>query len=163
MIKLKTLTQDSWLVIDDQVSHYGLLNRRGKDQYSLLYSGKKHSFDKKSLISYLGQDPFKNVDEVQISSDIENVVIGYPTDSESVFPAHDASNLPLYTKSETSEVKYAAGYYCVKYPFNWVQCFCPKYSTLKQYEFSGPFKTETENKAMLSKLRKDARDQKAKK
>ena len=48
-----------------------------------------------------------------------------------------------YTKSETSSVRYAAGYYGVKYPAGWRLFYGGKLETLDTYEFVGPFKSKS--------------------
>ena len=48
-----------------------------------------------------------------------------------------------YTKSKTSSVRYAAGYYGVKYPAGWRWFYGGKLETLDTYEFIGPFKSKS--------------------
>ena len=48
-----------------------------------------------------------------------------------------------YTKSTTSSVRYAAGYYGVKYPAGWRWFYGGKLETLDTYEFIGPFKSKS--------------------
>ena len=51
---------------------------------------------------------------------------------------------PTYTKTENSDVLYAAGYWGILFPNGWVLAFCPKHATLDQYKTRGPFKTKLE-------------------
>ena len=52
--------------------------------------------------------------------------------------------IPTYTKSETSKVRYAAGFYGVRYPTDWRWFYAGKLETLNTYDFIGPFKTKSE-------------------
>ena len=52
--------------------------------------------------------------------------------------------IPTYTKSTTSKVRYAAGFYGVRYPGDWRWFYGGKLDTLNTYDFIGPFKTKSE-------------------
>lgn len=67
--------------------------------------------------------------------------------------------LPLYTKTPESDVKYAAGWYCINFEKCWKHGTGPKLSTLLKYGFSGPFRTEQECKVELKRLNKLKKDE----
>ena len=52
--------------------------------------------------------------------------------------------IPTYTKSATSKVRYAAGFYGVRYPGDWRWFYGGKLDTLNTYDYIGPFKTKSE-------------------
>jgi len=52
--------------------------------------------------------------------------------------------IPTYTKSKTSKVRYVAGYYGVRFPTDWRWFYGGKLNTLNTYSFIGPFKTKSE-------------------
>ena len=52
--------------------------------------------------------------------------------------------IPTYTKSKTSKVRYVAGYYGVRFPTDWRWFYGGKLNTLNTYGFIGPFKTKSE-------------------
>jgi hypothetical protein len=56
-----------------------------------------------------------------------------------------------YTKTATSNVRLAAGYWGIKYAHGWVPGFCPKLDTLLSYPRIGPFQTKLELNTLLSK------------
>jgi hypothetical protein len=56
----------------------------------------------------------------------------------------DGKQIPTYTKSETSKVRYVAGYYGVRFPSDWRWGYGMKLDTLDTYDFIGPFKTKSE-------------------
>jgi hypothetical protein len=52
--------------------------------------------------------------------------------------------IPTYTKSKTSKVRYVAGYYGVRFPSDWRWFYGGKFDTLNTCDFIGPFKTKSE-------------------
>lgn len=64
-----------------------------------------------------------------------------------------------YTKQSTSSVRFAAGYWGLK--FNaWQGSFCPKLQTLDEYEHVGPFQTKLEMNTILAKKNNELNKQK---
>lgn len=157
-VKLKPLTETSWLVIGDTDDiKVGLLTKL-RDEYVLMAQGEKKKFlDRKEVNKYFHENVFDNmvevVEEVEVKKDY--FINGFPIDFESPHEVIIKGNkLPLFSKKATSEVYYSAGYYCLNFPKNWMPAFCPKLSTLETYEYAGPFKTEMEMRSSLAKLRK---------
>lgn len=157
-IKLKAITETSWLVLGDMDGNrIGLLSQM-RNQYILMVKDvKKHFLSKKEVNDYFKENVFDNVVEEPVQEEKKDYYIsGYPVDFDSPHEVLIAGNkLPLFSKKATSEVYYSAGYYCVNFPKNWMPAHCPKLVTLNAYEYAGPFKTEMEMKANLSRLRKE--------
>jgi hypothetical protein len=163
-VKLKTITETSWLVLGDTDDiRVGLLTET-RDKYILMAAGEKKQFiDRKEVNKYFNEDIFKNV----IDSNDESVtkrdyfINGYPVDFDGPNEVIIKGNkLPLFNKKVTSEVYYSAGYYCLNFPKNWMPAFCPKLSTLELYEYAGPYKSELEMRSNLVKLRKEKSNRK---
>lgn len=157
-IKLKKITDKSWIVLEDaNDSKLGLLTQI-MEQYTLMLRGKKQTFlNKKELTKYFKQDIFsKQIEDVEtLETSVEYFVKGYPINYDNPIEIkHPTVNLPLYSKKEESDVLYSAGYYCINFPKNWMPSFCPKLSTLEKYGYAGPFKTKIEMKSVLSEKRK---------
>lgn len=158
MIKLKPITETSWLVIGDtEETKIGLLTEM-RHEYILMIKGEKKKFlNRKEINSYFKDDIFNNVvtPDNTGKEDKTFYILGYPVDfnnpHEVIIPGN---NLPLYRKKASSEVFYCAGYYCLQCSKNWMPAFCPKLSTLESYQYLGPFKTELEMKAELARIRK---------
>ncbi len=158
-IKLKSITETSWLVLGDtEDTRIGLLTEL-RDEYVLMVKGEKKKFlDRKAVNKYFAEDVFENV---VVTDEVEPVkkdyfINGYPVDFDGPNEVVLKGNtLPLFSKKATSEVYYSAGYYCLHFPKNWMPAFCPKFSTLQMYNFAGPFKTELEMRSSLAKLRKE--------
>jgi hypothetical protein len=78
---------------------------------------------------------------------------GYPTNSTTVIPVRDPNLPTLFKKSDTANTLFAAGYYVIKFK-DWLPSFCPKYKTLVDREFLGPFFTEWEMNIELKRAKK---------
>jgi hypothetical protein len=109
--------------------------------------------NKKSILERFGNDFF-------ISKTLENkeqellVVHGFPTSTVPHNSMFDVKKkLPLFTKSKESKSLYCAGHYLIRFDKGWVKSFCPKLITLQRYDFKGPYKTELEQKQVLSNVR----------
>jgi len=158
-VKLKPITETSWLVIGDtEDNRIGLLTEI-RNQYVLMVKGEKQQFiNRKEVNKFFNEDVFENVVEPSTESSVKKdyFINGYPVDFDSPNEVLLKGNkLPLFSKKATSEVYYSAGYYCLHFPKNWMPAYCPKFSTLETYEYAGPFKTEMEMRSSLTKNRKE--------
>lgn len=158
-VKLKPITETSWLVIGDTDEiRVGLLTEI-RDKYVLMVSGAKQQFlNRKEVNTYFNEDVFGNIAEPVVNDEVKKdyFINGYPVDFDN---PHEVlitgSTLPLFSKKTTSDIYYSAGYYCLNFPKNWMPAYCPKLSTLNTYEYVGPFKSEMEMRSSLTTLRKD--------
>jgi hypothetical protein len=157
-VKLKPITEKSWLVLDDTGEiRVGLLTE-SREQYILMAKGEKRQFlDRHAVNTFFNENIFDNVQDQEITDDTkkEYFVRGYPVDFDTPNEViMKGVTLPLFSKKVTSDVYYCAGYYCLKFPKNWRPAYCPKLSTIQSYEYVGPFKTEIEMRASYNKVRK---------
>lgn len=158
-VKLKPITETSWLVLGDtDDTRIGLLTEV-RNEYVLMAQGEKKKFlNRKEVNGYFREDVFDNVVETATEEPAQKdyFINGYPVDFDSPNEVIIKGNkLPLFSKKATSDVYYSAGYYCLNFPKNWMPAYCPKLSTLETYEYAGPFKSEMEMKSSLIKLRKE--------
>lgn len=158
-VKLKPITEKSWLVLGDtDDSRIGLLTEI-RDQYTLMVAGAKQQFlDRKAVNKFFNEDIFENITIPVVETEVKKdfFINGYPVDFDN--PSEvlvKGSTLPLFSKKSTSDVYYSAGYYCLNFPKNWMPAYCPKMTTLETYEYVGPFKTEIEMRSQLTKMRKE--------
>lgn len=157
-VKLKLITEKSWLVIGDiEETKIGLLTELRNQYVLMVKDSKKHFTSKKEVNDYFNEDVFQKVEGAEEAIQKKDYFIrGYPVDFDNPHEVIFAGNsLPLFSKKESSEVYYCAGYYCLEFPKNWVLTFCPKLKTLLTYNYLGPFKTELEVKTNLTRLRKE--------
>jgi hypothetical protein len=159
MVKLKPITETSWLVLSDTDERVGLLTSSIKDRYTLMVKNVKKNFTSKQEVNdYFEEDVFSQVIEIEKEEDVKKdyFIKGFPVDFDSPFEICIPGNsLPLFSKKASSDILYSAGYYCLNFPKNWMPAYCPKLSTLQTYTYLGPFKTEKEMKFMLAKERKE--------
>ncbi len=158
-VKLKCITEKSWLVINDLDSdRIGLLTEI-RNQYVLMVAGAKKQFlDRVAVNKYFNEDVFQTAIEPTAEDTVKKdyFINGYPVDFDSPNEVIvKGSKLPLFSKKATSDVYYSAGHYCLNFPKNWMPAYCPKLSTLQSYTYAGPFKTEFEMKTELGRLRKE--------
>lgn len=160
-VKLKPITEKSWLVIGDtEDTNIGLLTET-RNQYLLMMKGKKQQFlSRKDVNTFFNEDVFNNIgtEEKNIDEKRDFFVNGYPVNFDNpVETTLSTSNLPLFRKKDTSDVYYCAGYYCIKFSDSWLHAFCPKLSTLQEYEYKGPFKSKIDLQVALKTARKEDR------
>lgn len=161
MVKLKPLTGSSWLLITETDEKIGLLSEN-HDGLVLLGKEVNAKFRDRDEISgfFHVRNLFDNI-VIEPAPKNEYFIKGYPVNFDKPYEVDaedEESDLPLYSKTPGSNVYHCAGYFCVLFPKGWVRGFCPKYSTLKTYEYHGPYKTEMDVKSKLSILRKQRRD-----
>lgn len=150
MISLKVITPASWLVIEDENS-IGVLVQSDSAFSFMSVQGKQVFATADEVIQYFSENVFDNI--ITSDSEVSGIfeVSGYPTSHKNAIPSGMSSaNLPIYKKSESSNVFYCAGYYGLKFSSMWSPAFCPKLSTLENTNYIGPFKTEIEMRAELS-------------
>ena len=154
MVKLKPITDTSWLVLTGNSEVRSGVLTQVKDSLVFMGTAGKIKFtDRQAVCDHFAVDVFKHV----ITSAPKAVPIthvgGYPTRVENPVPYDQSSDLPLYTKTESSGIHYAAGYYCILSDSTWRGAFCPKLTTLSEGQsYEGPFKTDMEMKFRLRSL-----------
>jgi hypothetical protein len=164
-IKLKPITETSWLVIGDtDETRIGLLTEI-REKYVLMAQGQKTQFiNRKEVNKFFEEDVFENLLTAIPNAEIKKTyyINSFPVDFTEPFEVILKGNsLPLFSKKQTSDVYYSAGYYCLNFPKNWMPAYCPKLSTLKTYTYAGPFKTEIEMRSNLIRMRKEKNRSKA--
>lgn len=146
--KMRQLTENSWVLIEDG-ERTGLVIQRNGD-LKIIGSNLDGSYrDINDLKSKVGKDISIEV-AVTIPTDAEEGDIdGFPIRHTTWFNIQ-ATPVPSYTRTEKSQNRYAAGYYGLRFPHGWTQSFCPKLSTLSEYEYMGPFTTKLEMSHQIS-------------
>jgi len=159
MVRLKKLTQSSWLVITDTNEKVGLLSEQ-RDKLKFIARAANAEFkDREDVSEFFEQeDLFQTVIEVKTENEEkEYFVNGFPVKAGVAHEISDdeiETDLPVYAKSASSDSYYVAGYFCLNFDeAGWTHAFCPRYKTLDKYEWKGPFKTEDEMKAELRILK----------
>lgn len=96
-------------------------------------------------------DNFKQI-STEKKQTINDTVYGYPTSAEQAHNIDLQNTVPIYTKTATSNVYFAAGYYGLRFPkIGWRHAFCPRLKTLDTYEWIGPFKNESDMRIAIKR------------
>ena len=160
----KEIIKDKFWIVEDSGVKVGTIRKCSSDTFELnIRETSTEQISLSGLMSRYGEKILESkessvvVEENKLGSRGWNVVLstvdGYPS-------KHKAYNIdtlvvnekqvPIYTKSKTSEVIYVAGYYGVHFPQRWQGLYGTKLETLQTYEFIGPFKTKAEMSANIS-------------
>lgn len=137
-MKVKYLTETAWLLQTKTGCYDGILIKTPvDDQWSFLTAEHEQKFVNFGQVTK--QFGKLNLEKPNTEETI-NEVNGFPVKHSVVITVENTS-LPIYSKG--GDTKYVAGYFGIKY-IKWAPSFCPKLSTLEQYEYIGPFKTRLE-------------------
>lgn len=159
MLRLKTVTPDSWLIINQKGNRpVGILSKKADGKIFMLLNKEPFTFnDKAELEEAVGFDLFHTIQRTgKITRATQNYINGLPVAYKTIYPImNHPSGLPTFSKNPHSEVVYCAGYYCLRRNSGWVHSYCSKLDTLEKYDFVGPFKTLEECDDSLQKLRQE--------
>ena len=161
--KLQQISDVAWIV-QRGAERIGILNKDVQNHYTFI-SGKtvklfesdhdvKSHFGNIKLFEDKINAPTYFNDKIYIKGflvDYPNPILVDPDDP------NYRDDIPLYLKTEGSDVYYAAGYYCINFEKGWKHGHGPKLSTLLQYGYQGPFKTDLECRQQMKKLNKEKR------
>lgn len=146
MIKLKPMTNKSWMVLSEiNMDKIGVLSE-SRNKIVLMTTDSRSEFNSRDEVNeFFHKDVFSDtVEDLSVEESKKVFVKGFPVPEYEVFYPKDnsfKSDLPVYTKSESSNVLYSAGYYAIDFGSGYKKAFCPKLETLDKYTYIGPFKT----------------------
>lgn len=158
--KLQQISDEAWIVQRGE-QRIGILNKNVQNRYTFISGQTIEVFDSDQDV----REHFGNITlfEDQIGTPVvvqdEFFIKGHLIDYANPIPleADDPNyrdDIPLYLKTEGSDVYYAAGWYCINFEKGWKQGHGPKLSTLLHYGYEGPFKTKLECKQRMRFLNK---------
>lgn len=157
---LQQISDVAWLVHQGN-QRLGILNKDVQNHYTYITGKELVKFDDESdVVEHFGN---ASLFEEQIATPTQKhdkyYIRGHEVDYCEPFVVEETNpdfnpDVPLYTKIEGSTVYYAAGFYCINFEKGWKHAHGPKYSTLTQYGFEGPFKTELEARQRIKFLNK---------
>jgi hypothetical protein len=158
--KLQQISDVAWIVQQGN-QRIGLLNKDVQNHYTFISGKTVEIFDNDTEVTAhfgnikLFEEKVNAPTTIADSYYIKGFLVEYP-DPVPVEPGnpHYRHDLPLYSKTSDSDVLYAAGWYCIKFDKGWKHAHGPKLSTLKQYGYKGPFRTQLECKHRIKLLNK---------
>jgi hypothetical protein len=133
--------ENSWILSQDG-NRIGLITKSDTGISVVGRLDKKQFGDIAELESHIGSK-ISIEQTVQTAEKEAGDINGFPIKHE-VFYNLENDPVPSYTRIERSSTRYAAGYYGLKFPHGWTASFCPKFATLADYEYMGPFKSKME-------------------
>ena len=150
-IQATNLSDQSWL-LTEWGNRLGLLSNTG-DGFKLIVKGYATLY---SSIEQLCEKEKWTIEWVKTAE---------PEQQEEIFLSHlpikhsEANDVEMgppvsYSKQAGSSVRFAAGYWGLRFSHAWTAAFCPKTSTLSEYEHVGPFSTKLELNTILAQKNK---------
>lgn len=151
MIKAKEVLNGKFWILENNGVRVGTLSLDEDKKYMYTCDAGTSFFDnERQLKKSIGNIVWGGATNVEISNTPKEVH-GFPCSVVPYNTMYDVKRkLPLFNKSNKSKSIYCAGYYIVRFDRGWVRSFCPKLSTLENYDYKGPFKTDIEMKQELS-------------
>ena len=145
---IKHVTDTSW-ILTSAGEKLGIVSQTANGVLVLGNLPKKKYNNLKEFIDHLGGDvSIEKAAEPETEKEAAEIN-GYPIKHDVWYDEiHDS--IPNYTRTKNSETRYAAGYYALKFSNGWSPSFCPKLSTLAEYEYLGPFKSKLEMQNSIS-------------
>lgn len=122
--------------------------------------------DEFTLLANNGVQKFNNIETLQTTL---GCTLKFETDSQDSEPVDRIDSLPTrhtnpqniqqlpvvsYTRTSSSSMRFAAGYWGIQYAHGWVPGFCPRLDTLMSYPRIGPFSSKLELNTLLTKQNK---------
>lgn len=155
-MKLKQILETFWIILSSTNEKIGTLSENN-GKYTVIVDGEVVKIaSKDELLASLGSELFQNVVAPEVTESV-CYIDGYPAFIAGAVPKKledpELKNIPAFTKHKESNVVFAAGYYCIKFPKQTMPASSPKVQTLTKYGFLGPFKTQQEMNFHLQKAR----------
>lgn len=156
--QLQQISDIAWLVYDD-AGETGILNKGVQDRFTYISGTDVIQLkNDKAVQRHFGNTKiFEEQITAPTETDKEFYIQGHKVHYHDPYPLDTdhpdyRNDLPLYTKTPTSKVYYAAGWFCVNMEKSWKHGNGTKLSTLLHYGYEGPFKTYEECKERLKVL-----------
>lgn len=147
-ITMKPLTESSWLLMENG-ERVGLVSK--KDAGYRVMGGKfPGSYDDLSSMERRagGRITLERMPDPEPEKE-QGLIDGYPV-KHGEWHNTMIEPVPSYTRTQKSTNRYGAGYYALRFSHGWTAAFCPKLSTLTEYEYIGPFRTKLEMQHQIS-------------
>jgi hypothetical protein len=151
---VEVIADKLWITYDSDGNKTGTMRISHDDGFYLHYFN-----DGRENLAYLIDeinDIFDFEGKPELSSWHQEHVYGYPVPKIETFKTQERENLPCFTKTPTSKVYFAAGYYGINFENGgWMDAFCPKLATLRKYDYVGPFKTPTDAQIAIKRKQRN--------
>lgn len=151
-IQAHPLTDQSW-ILSEWGNRVGLLSH-SDDSYRVISRENVEVF---GSIEELNSARHWTIEFVQVQEqqeESEQMIAHLPIKHKQSFDIIEQGTI-TYTKQEGSSVRFAAGYWGLRFSHAWTAAFCPKVNTLSEYDHVGPFSTKLELNTVLAQRNKE--------
>ena len=145
-----TSVQDQTWIVSDLGQRLGLLSKQGDSTYVFLGKGAQTQVNtiqelEAQLKGQIHWEKPKAEPDTVKQTHVHNLPIKHDS-------AVDVQLMPMvtYKKTDTSETRFAAGYWILKFSTGWSGSLSPKLATLQEYEHLGVFSSKLEMNTMLA-------------
>tara|TARA_R110000868_G_scaffold9620_6_gene47575 strand:- start:9780 stop:10256 length:477 start_codon:yes stop_codon:yes gene_type:complete len=148
-ITLRVLTDNSWLAWHGD-NRQALVVQTAEQLLWVTTQGAQEFQDQEHLQKTLNieLEVLELQETLEIAQDLQKVQ-GFPVKHWPVFNINTEPYV-TYTKSATSKVSYAAGYWAFLFAAGWTGSWCPKLQTLQDYQHIGPFTSKLEMQTAIN-------------
>lgn len=147
----KPVVKDQFWIVTDGSAKVGNVIANGSG-FELKLNGSKSQHKNTNAIKKYGKIEFAS-EKYTGKSKQDLPFSDYPTTKKVYNSVLDIKRkLHLFTKTPKSKCYYAAGWYAMKQGSENEVAFCPKYIFIQRYEYTGPYKTESEAKTAINSL-----------
>jgi hypothetical protein len=92
----------------------------------------------------------------QTNNNIDGYEIEYAESFNHEWKEIGDNRVPVFTKTEQSKIQFAAGWYASEFPkTGWLTLFCPKFKTLADFTFTGPYKSKDDAQLAIKQAMRD--------
>jgi hypothetical protein len=145
---IKPITETSW-ILNKSGEKLAIVSQTPNEIIIIGNIIKKKHKSLDDFIKYLNNDvTFEEAAAPETEKEAAEIN-GYPIKHEVWYDVLN-EGIPSYTRTKNSAIRYAAGYYALKFTNGYSPSFCPKQSTLSEYEYLGPFKSKLEMQNSIS-------------
>lgn len=146
----KPVVKNQFWIVTDGDEKVGNVLADGSG-FEVKLNGAKAHYKNTKAIERVTNIKFENVAKFKTKHDAP--FSEYPTTAKVFNSVLDVKRkLHLFTKTLKSKCYYAAGWYTIKQGAEHKAIFCPKYIFIQRYEFTGPYKTESDANRVLNSI-----------
>ncbi len=152
--KLKPVSEIAWILEKDGNRH-SMVSATGNGLKVIGPLERKLYSDLSDLSTELGADvSIDTRDSDGDTGDEINQIDGYPIKHSQVFDA-TSDGMVTYSKTSNGKVRFAAGYYAIRFDHGWTASYCPRLSTLLDNQYIGPFRSKLEMQNAISAKKRE--------
>lgn len=137
------IPEKSWIVSADD-ERIGMLTKVAAGYKFAGSDGTIETFENNPFVEDIG-----GVEETRTTHH-DRFVMGYPINHDAPYDVQLIDNIPTYTKMESSDIRFAAGWYSFPDTVPPHVKWCPKMQTLNDHKFYGPFKQQSDAKFSIN-------------